>query len=88
MTIDYLAQRMQIGRLIGSFQAPQLRAAHVYAEMEVARAAVLKAQQPLDGDDGQSEQPVMMANVVTGMASALAVQEGIQMQGGIGMTDE
>ncbi|UPJ26362.1 acyl-CoA dehydrogenase [Bradyrhizobium sp. CW1] len=88
MTIDYLKQRKQFGRLIGSFQALQHRAAHLYTEMEVARAAVLKAQQLLDRHDGQAEQAVMAAKAVTGMASALAVQEGIQMHGGIGMTDE
>lgn len=88
MTIGYLKQRKQFGRLIGSFQALQHRAAHLYAEMEVARAAVLKAQQLLDCDGDGAEQAVMVAKAMTGMASALAVQEGIQMHGGIGMTDE
>ncbi|MBB4375136.1 alkylation response protein AidB-like acyl-CoA dehydrogenase [Bradyrhizobium sp. cir1] len=88
MTIGYLKQRKQFGRLIGSFQALQHRAAHLYAEMEVARAAVLKAQELLDCGDAGAEQSVMVAKAMTGMASALAVQEGIQMHGGIGMTDE
>ncbi|MCK1540095.1 acyl-CoA dehydrogenase [Bradyrhizobium sp. 176] len=88
MTIDYLKQRMQFGRVIGSFQALQHRAAHLYAEMEVARAAVLKAQQLLDGDEDRAEQAVTVAKATTGLASALAVQEGVQMHGGIGMTDE
>ncbi|MDH2348381.1 acyl-CoA dehydrogenase [Bradyrhizobium sp. SSUT77] len=88
MTIDYLKQRKQFGRLIGSFQALQHRAAHLYAEMEVARAAVLKAEQLLNGDEDGAEQAVMVAKAMTVMASALAVQEGIQMHGGIGMTDE
>ncbi|MGY3078078.1 alkylation response protein AidB-like acyl-CoA dehydrogenase [Bradyrhizobium sp. LM6.10] len=88
MTADYLKQRKQFGRLIGSFQALQHRAAHLYAEMEVARAAVLKAQQLLDGEKLGAEQAVMVAKAIAVMASALAVQEGIQMHGGIGMTDE
>ncbi|WFU71273.1 acyl-CoA dehydrogenase [Bradyrhizobium sp. CB2312] len=88
MTVGYLKQRKQFGRLIGSFQALQHRAAHLYAEMEVARAAVLKAQQLLDGKDERADQAVMVAKAMSGMASALAVQEGIQMHGGIGMTDE
>ncbi|MDA9503995.1 acyl-CoA dehydrogenase [Bradyrhizobium sp. CCBAU 11386] len=88
MTIGYLKQRKQFGRLIGSFQALQHRAAHLYAEMGVARAAVLKAQQLLDCGEAGAEQSVMVAKAMTGMASALAVQEGIQMHGGIGMTDE
>lgn len=88
MTLGYLKQRKQFDRLIGSFQALQHRAAHLYAEMEVARAAVLKAQQLLDGKDEGAERAVMVAKAMSGMASALAVQEGIQMHGGIGMTDE
>ncbi|MFX8043666.1 acyl-CoA dehydrogenase family protein, partial [Acinetobacter baumannii] len=48
MTVEYLKQRKQFGVPIGSFQALQHRAAHLYSEMEVARAAVLKAQQLLD----------------------------------------
>lgn len=78
MIIGYLKQKKQFGRLIGSFQALQHRAAHVYAEMEVARAAVLKAQQLLDCDEDGAEQAVMVAKAMTGMPSALAVQEAFR----------
>lgn len=88
MTLGYLKQRKQFGRLIASFQALQHRAAHLCAELEVARAAVLKAEQLLDGDEDGAVRAVMVAKAMTGMASALAVQEAIQMHGGIGMTDE
>jgi alkylation response protein AidB-like acyl-CoA dehydrogenase len=88
MTFGYLKQRKQFGRLIGEFQALQHRAAHLYSEMEVARAIVLKAQQLLDADDPQAEMAVAVAKAKTGRACALAVQEGVQMHGGIGMTDE
>ncbi|MEH3105019.1 MAG: acyl-CoA/acyl-ACP dehydrogenase [Sphingomonas phyllosphaerae] len=88
MTVAYLKQRKQFGTLIGSFQALQHRAAHLYAEMEVARAAVLKAQQLLDAGDAAADQAVSVAKAMTGLATTLSVQEGIQMHGGIGMTDE
>ncbi len=88
MTVGYLKQRRQFGQAIGSFQALQHRAAHLYAEMEVARAAVLKAQQLLDAGDAAAERAVMVAKAMAGMATALAVQEGVQMHGGMGMTDE
>ena len=88
MTIGYLRERKQFGVAIGSFQALQHRAAHLYSEMEVARAAVLKAQQLLDeGHDG-AERAALVAKAMTGLATTLAVQEGVQMHGGIGMTDE
>jgi alkylation response protein AidB-like acyl-CoA dehydrogenase len=88
MTIGYLRERKQFGVPIGSFQALQHRAAHLYSEMEVARAAVLKAQQLLDADDPNAERAALVAKAMTGLASTLAVQEGVQMHGGIGMTDE
>ncbi len=88
MTVAYLKQRKQFGALIGSFQALQHRAAHLYAELEVARAAVLKAQQLLDAGEAAAEQAVSVAKAMTGLATTLSVQEGVQMHGGIGMTDE
>ena len=88
MTMDYLKQRKQFGRLIGEFQALQHRAAHLYSEMEIARASVLKAQQLLDeGNDG-AELMVSVAKAKASQAANLAVREGVQMHGGIGMTDE
>lgn len=87
MTVGYLKERKQFGQTIASFQALQHRAAHLYSEMEVARAATLKAQQLLDAADSGAEAAVHVAKGVAGMATALAVQEGIQMHGGIGMTD-
>ncbi|WP_448502321.1 acyl-CoA dehydrogenase family protein [Sphingomonas sp.] len=88
MTVAYLKERKQFGTPIGSFQALQHRAAHLYAEMEVARAAVLKAQQLLDAKHERADEAVSVAKAMTGLGTTLAVQEGIQMHGGIGMTDE
>ncbi|URW76539.1 acyl-CoA/acyl-ACP dehydrogenase [Sphingomonas donggukensis] len=88
MTVAYLKERKQFGVPIGSFQALQHRAAHLYSEMEVARAATLKAQQLLDASDPGADAAVSVAKAMTGLATTLSVQEGIQMHGGIGMTDE
>jgi alkylation response protein AidB-like acyl-CoA dehydrogenase len=88
MTNDYLRQRKQFGRLIGEFQALQHRAAHLFSEIEIARAAAMKAAELFDGDDDRSELMVSVAKAKAGRAAALAVQEGVQMHGGIGMTDE
>ena len=88
LTVDYLKQRKQFGRLIGEFQALQHRAAHLYSELEIARAAALKAQQLLDEGGEEAQAMVSVAKAKAGRVSALAVQEGVQMHGGIGMTDE
>jgi alkylation response protein AidB-like acyl-CoA dehydrogenase len=55
MTVDYLKQRKQFGKLIGEFQVLQHRAAHLYSELEIARAAALKAQQLLDEGSEEAE---------------------------------
>ena len=88
MTIDYLKQRKQFGRLIGEFQALQHRAAHLYSEVEIARAVTIKAGQLLDGGSEKAELMVSVAKAKVARAAGLAVKEGVQMHGGIGMTDE
>ena len=88
MTVDYLKQRKQFGKLIGEFQALQHRASHLYSEVEIARAATIKAQQLLDGGSEQASLMVSVAKAKVAKAAGLAVKEGVQMHGGIGMTDE
>ena len=88
MTFDYLKQRKQFGRLIGEYQALQHRAAHLYGEIEIARAVVMKAAQLLDAGDERAELMVSVAKAKAARVAALSVQEGVQMHGGIGMTDE
>ena len=88
MTTTYLKQRKQFGKLIGEFQALQHRAAHLYSEVEIARAATIKAQQLLDAGSDKADLMVSVAKAKAGKAASLAVKEGVQMHGGIGMTDE
>lgn len=88
ITVDYIKGRKQFGALIGSFQALQHRIAHLYSEMEIARATVLKAQQLLDEGSSKAELMVSVAKAKAGKATALSVKEGVQMHGGVGMTDE
>ena len=88
MTTEYLKQRKQFGKLIGEFQALQHRAAHVYSELEIARATAIKAAQMLDEDAEKADLIVSVAKAKVGKVARLAVQEGVQMHGGIGMTDE
>jgi len=87
-TVGYLRERKQFGRLIGEFQALQHRAANLYCELEVSRSAVLKALQMLDESFASAGAIVSVAKAKTGQSATLAVQEAVQMHGGIGMTDE
>ncbi|SDQ17093.1 acyl-CoA dehydrogenase family protein [Brevundimonas sp. 374] len=87
-TMDYLRTRKQFGKLIGEFQALQHRAAHLFSELELARAATIGAQIAID--EGREEAPLAasIAKAKAGRVAELAVQEAVQMHGGVGMTDE
>ncbi len=87
-TVSYLKERKQFGKLIGEFQALQHRAAQLYIDIEITRAAVLKALQTLDGDFANAAAAVAVAKARAGTTATLAVQEGVQMHGGMGMTDQ
>lgn len=87
-TVTYLKERKQFGKLIGEFQALQHRAAELYIDIEITRAAVLKALQALDGDFDKAGAAVAVAKARAGTTATRAVQEGVQMHGGMGMTDQ
>ncbi len=87
-TVDYLKERKQFGKRIGEFQALQHRAAQLYIDIEITRAAVLKALQSLDADVETAGAAVAVAKARAGSTATLAVQEGVQMHGGMGMTDQ
>jgi acyl-CoA dehydrogenase len=87
-TVDYLKQREQFGVKIGSFQALQHRAAHLFCEIELARSVTLRALQALDAGDARSRVFVSLAKAKAGQVAQLATNEAVQMHGGIGMTDD
>jgi alkylation response protein AidB-like acyl-CoA dehydrogenase len=86
-TVDYLLQRRQFGRMIGEFQALQHRAAELFCDLELARALTRQAQAALDAGSADAPRLVAQAKARAGLSANRAVQEGVQMHGGIGMTD-
>lgn len=99
MILDYLKQREQFGVLIGSFQALQHRAAEMYSELELCRSAVRAALAALDSlANSSANSPESDKATIARLASLtkaklcevteLVSNEGVQMHGGIGMTDE
>ncbi|MGC6526989.1 MAG: acyl-CoA dehydrogenase family protein [Paracoccaceae bacterium] len=87
MTFGYLKDRKQFGVEIGRFQALQHRAAHLWCEAEVSAAAVLNAGRMMDENPEQAGLAVSLAKARAIKVAKLAVLEGVQMHGGIGMTD-
>ena len=87
MTVEYLKERKQFGTEIGRFQALQHRAAHLWCEIEVTSSAILNAGRMLDDDPENATLAVSLAKARATATAQLAVIEGVQMHGGIGMTD-
>jgi len=88
ITLDYLKTREQFGRPIGSFQALQHRAAHLFCELELARSTTLRALVALDAGEDRAPFFCALAKAKTGDVARLATNEAVQMLGGIGMTDD
>jgi alkylation response protein AidB-like acyl-CoA dehydrogenase len=87
-TIDYLKERKQFGVVIGSFQALKHRAAEMYAEIEICRSLLLDALQAWENDRDDLAFAASMVKAKCADTSKLVTNEGLQMHGGIGMTDE
>ncbi len=87
-TLQYMKERKQFGVPIGTFQALQHRAAILFGEIELCKSVVLKALQAIDEDSDELALLASLAKAKCGQTARLATAEGIQMHGGIGMTDE
>lgn len=89
-TVAYLKERKQFGVAIGSFQALKHRAANMFCEIELSKSCVLEALTALDEGRDATEVAKLasLAKAKVGETYGLVSREGIQMHGGIGMTDE
>lgn len=87
-TIEYLKERKQFGVPVGSFQALHHRAANLFCELHLCRSLVLKALEAIDEESEDLSLLASSAKAKCGKTARLAVNEAVQMHGGIGMTDE
>ncbi len=89
-TVEYLKEREQFGVKIGTFQGLKHRAADMFCEVELSKSCVLEALSALD-EGRPAEEIAKLASLCktkVGETFHLVSREGIQMHGGIGMTDE
>ncbi|WP_455712804.1 acyl-CoA dehydrogenase family protein [Streptomyces pseudovenezuelae] len=84
-TVEYVGQREQFGRAIGSFQAVKHRLADVYVQLQAARSAAYFAAWAAAHDE-QRVGGLALAQALEALRTAAA--EGIQLHGGIGFTWE
>lgn len=87
-TVEYLKTREQFGVPIGSFQALKHRAAQMFCEIELSKSVVLEALSALDEDSEEVAELASLTKARLNDTYNLVSSEGVQMHGGIGMTDE
>lgn len=89
ITAEYLKVRKQFGVAIGSFQALQHRMADMAAELEVARSMLYALLATAEsGTQEEVRNAVSQAKSLIGRAAKYVCGQGIQLHGGIGMTEE
>jgi alkylation response protein AidB-like acyl-CoA dehydrogenase len=88
LTIEHLRRREQFDAIIGSFQALQHRAARAYLELELAISLVVEALRLCDASADDTTEAVSSAKAFASDTFLLIASEGVQLHGGLGMTDE
>ncbi|MER7482458.1 acyl-CoA dehydrogenase family protein [Streptomyces sp. NPDC126510] len=89
-TVEYVGQREQFGRPVGSFQAVKHRLADAYVQVQAARSAAYYAAWAAAGATAPAGEERAGALALAQALEALrrAAAEGIQLHGGIGFTWE
>lgn len=87
-TLEYLKEREQFGAKIGSFQGLKHRAARWFCEVELMRSIVMDALRAIDEGRDDARRLASICKARASDVYRMSSQEGIQMHGGIGVTDE
>lgn len=89
LTVDYIKNREQFGQPIGSFQVLQHRSVEMLGAKDFSRALTYRAAGLIDnGSLIDRSRAVSAAKVEMGTGGRLIGQEGVQMHGGMGMTED
>ena len=86
-TLDYLKQRVQFNQVLATFQALQHRMADLFGDLAQMRSAVEAGLQAVDAGFGVAR-AATLAKAEANRVLHKVSNEGIQLHGGIGMTDE
>ena len=88
MTVDYVTERVQFGRPVGSFQAVKHKCADMRIWLQGSTAATYHAAMVLDADPADAERAVSVAKAYASDAAGRIAGEALQLHGGIGFTWE
>jgi len=89
-TLDYMRNRVQYGRPIGSFQALQHRAVDLFIQQELTASVLADAVRAIDGGKSgpQLQKLAVRAKARASHAAMLVTQECVQFHGAQGIADE
>lgn len=85
-TVEYVKEREQFGRPVGSFQAVKHRLADVYVQVQAARSAAYYAAWAASTDDEAPVGGLALAQALEALRTGAG--EAVQLHGGIGFTWE
>jgi alkylation response protein AidB-like acyl-CoA dehydrogenase len=88
MTLEYLKTREQFGQKIGKFQALQHRMVDLFMEAELSRSIMIAATIKLEEASDDAKATISAAKSRIGRAGKLVGTQGVQLHGGMGMTQE
>ena len=88
VTAEHLRNRKQFGKPLATFQALQHRMAEMFVEVQETRSALYHALSHLDDDRATRAAAVSSAVVVAFEGGRVVGGLGIQLHGGVGMTEE
>ncbi|MGB3712580.1 MAG: acyl-CoA dehydrogenase family protein [Erythrobacter sp.] len=86
-TLAYLKQRVQFNQVLSTFQALQHRMADLFADLAQMRSAVEAGLQAVDSGADAARAAIVAKAEANRVLHAIS-NEGIQLHGGMGMTDE
>ncbi|MBB5872635.1 alkylation response protein AidB-like acyl-CoA dehydrogenase [Allocatelliglobosispora scoriae] len=87
-TVEYVRERHQFGRPIGSFQAVKHRLADVWVEVAQARAVARHAAVCAGAGGWEAVVAASLAQAYCGPVAVLAAETCVQLHGGVGFTWE
>lgn len=87
-TVDYCMVRYQFGRPIGSFQAVKHRCADMHTKLELATAAVRRAEEVADSGEPGLIEAVLVAHSLATRYFLDVAEDMVHLHGGIGFTWE
>ncbi|CAM3160792.1 acyl-CoA dehydrogenase [Mycobacterium intermedium] len=88
MTTEYVKNRVQFGRPVGSFQAVKHKCADMRMWVQASTAATYYAAMALDADHHDTERLVSVAKAYVSDAVNRVAGQALQLHGGIGFTWE